>query len=133
CAPLIASTAGRHARKNTRSRAPTWGGYSTERGAARAGAGRCDTPHAETRHIRGPRTYDQPGIPFADDGETIIKERFYSNKTNRDLMHVEMTSIDNALTRQWTVTKNFRRARDVRWSENNCTEGNVHVVVGSEN
>ena len=48
-------------------------------------------------------------------------------------MHVEMTSIDNALTRPWTVTKNFRRAREVRWSENNCTEGNMHVVVGNEN
>ena len=57
---------------------------------------------------------------FADDGGTIIKERFYSDKTDQDLMHVEMTSIDNVLTRPWTITKNFRRDREVIWNENNC-------------
>ena len=48
-------------------------------------------------------------------------------------MRSEMTTIDNALTRPWTITKNFRRDRDIRWTENNCTEGNMHVVVGNEN
>ena len=126
-------TDGRDWPKNLKNEEPTYVGYSIGRWVDADGDGRYDELHAETRHIRNPRTYDQPGTPFAEDGETIIKERFYSSKSDKDLMHVEMTSIDNALTRPWTVTKNFRRAREVRWSENNCTEGNMHVVVGSEN
>jgi hypothetical protein len=44
-----------------------------------------------------------------------------------------MTTTDSSLTRPWTATKNFRRSRNVMWTENNCTEGNNHVVIGNEN
>ncbi len=126
-------TDGRDFPKNLKQEEPTYVGYSIGKWVDVGGDGKYDELHAETRHIKDPRTYDQAGIPFADDGETIIKERFYSDKTNRDILHSEMTTIDNALTRPWTITKNFRRDKDVRWSENNCTEGNMHVVVGNEN
>jgi hypothetical protein len=48
----------------------TYVGYSIGRRVDTDGDGRYDELHAETRLIRNPRTYDQPGIPFADDGET---------------------------------------------------------------
>jgi hypothetical protein len=41
--------------------------------------------------------------------------------------------IDHALTRPWTVTKTYRRDRNVLWVEDNCPENNNHVVVGKEN
>ena len=43
------------------------------------------------------------------------------------------TTTDSALTRPWTVMKSYRRDRNVQWTENNCTEGNMHVVIGEEN
>jgi hypothetical protein len=49
------------------------------------------------------------------------------------ILHDEITTTDSALTRPWTVMKSYRRDRNVRWTENNCTEGNMHVVVGNEN
>jgi hypothetical protein len=126
-------TDGRDFPKDLKKEEPTYVGYSIGKWVDVDGDGKYDELQAETRHIRDPRTYDQPGTPFADDGETIIKERFYLDKTNPNLMCSEMTTIDNALTRPWTITKNFRRDRDIRWTENNCTEGNMHVVVGNEN
>jgi hypothetical protein len=42
------------------------------------------------------------------------------------------TTIDNALTRPWSVKKTYRREPKVVWPENNCTEGN-NVVIGKEN
>ena len=54
------------------------------------------------------------------------------DKANKDLMHNEMTTTDSALTRPWTVTKNYRRAQKVAWEENNCSEGNQHVTIGKE-
>jgi hypothetical protein len=43
--------------------------------------------------------------------------------------------IDNALTRPWTVTKNYQR--DLKnifpeWNEENCPETNNHAAVGKE-
>ena len=38
-------------------------------------------PRVETRHVRGPRTWDQSGMPMADDDEGVIKERLSSTRT----------------------------------------------------
>jgi hypothetical protein len=50
------------------------------------------------------------------------------------LLHDEVTVVDHALTRPWTVVKNFTRSpnRQPMWVENVCGEGNGHVQVGSE-
>jgi hypothetical protein len=50
-----------------------------------------------------------------------------------DVLHDEVTTIDHALTRPWTVTKSYRRERDPIWFDNNCAENNNHVVIGKEN
>ena len=44
-------------------------------------------------------------------------------------------TIDNALTRPWTVTKNYRRdvtTKPIWWREDVCAENNVHVAIGNE-
>jgi hypothetical protein len=49
--------------------------------------------------------------------------------SDHDLLHDEITTIDDALTRPWTVTKNYRRERNVVWVENVCNEYNSHVAI----
>jgi len=112
---------------------PTYVGYSIGKWLDTDGDGRLDTLEVETRNIKTPRTFDQSGIPFAPDGLSVVKERIFLDKTNPNILHNEITTTDSALTRPWTVMKNYRRDRNVLWTENNCTEGNMHVVIGTEN
>src|SRR5206468_2592814 len=70
------------------------------------------------------------------DGELVVKERIYLDKAKSDLLHNEITAIDHALTRPWTVMRNSRRERDIKkisWSEYICAEDNHHVQIGKEN
>jgi len=112
---------------------PTFAGYSIGKWLDTDGDGRFDTLEVETRALRGPRLFDQTGIPMADDGETVVKERFFLDQANPNILHDEMTTIDNALTRPWTVMKNYRRLPSVIWVEDNCAEGNNHIVIGEQN
>ncbi len=44
-------------------------------------------------------------------------------------------TFDHALTRPWTVTKDYRRAQTdgpIWWKETVCAENNVHVGIGNE-
>ncbi len=86
----------------------------------------------ETRYLRVPRTFDQTGIPFSEDGHSVIKERFYTDKANPKIVHDEITTIDNALTRPWTVLKSYQRVPRITWTENNCTEGNYNIAIGND-
>ena len=45
-----------------------------------------------------------------------------------------MTVIDHALTKPWTVVKNYQRSAEARpvWTEENCPETNNHVRVGKD-
>jgi hypothetical protein len=113
-------------------REPTFVGYSIGKWIDTDGDSRYDTLEVETRNIRGPRTWDQTGMPMAGDGETIIKERFYLDNANPNILHNEMTTTDNSLTGPWTVMKNYRRAQNITWEENNCVEGNVYITIDKE-
>ena len=86
----------------------------------------------ETRNFKGPRTYEPSGIPLHGDNESVILERIYLDKADPDIMHNDITAIDHALTRPWTVNKRYRRERNVIWYEDNCTENNRHIIVGKE-
>jgi len=113
---------------------PTFVGYSIGKWSDTDGDGRYDTLEVETRNLRGPRTYDNSGIPFHKDNLTVIKEKLYLDKANPDHLVNEVTTIDPALTRPWSTTKRYKLEREkVIWSENACTEGNNHVFVGNEN
>ena len=111
---------------------PTYPGYSIGRWIDQDGDGRFDLLEVETRGFKGPRAFEGSGLPLHDDNQSIIKERISLDPANKDRIRFEITVIDNALTRPWTVTKIFRRERNVTWHEENCSEANNHVVVGKE-
>jgi hypothetical protein len=111
---------------------PTWPGYSIGKWLDTDNDGHFDTLEVETRNFKGPRVFEASGIPLHRDNETIVKERITLDKANKDLLRYEITTIDHALTRPWTVMKTFRRERNVMWYEENCGENNNHVVVGKE-
>jgi hypothetical protein len=111
---------------------PAFAGYSIGRWAADRD-GRRSTLEVETRNMKGPRDFDTSGLPVHTDNATIVKERIYLDDAKADLLHDEVTTIDHALTRPWTVVKSYRRERNPIWFDNNCAENNNHVVVGKEN
>ena len=111
---------------------PAFAGYSI--GHWLAGPdGRFETLEAETRNMKGPRDFETSGLPVHEDNQTVVMERLYLDKANADVLHDEVTTIDHALTRPWTVTKSYRRERNPIWFDNNCAENNNHVVIGKEN
>jgi hypothetical protein len=61
----------------------------------------------------------------------VIKERIYFDKTEPGILHDEITVIDNAFTRPWTITKNYRRTGGARpvWREQVCVEHRVQVKI----
>jgi len=113
---------------------PTFAGYSIGKWIDTDGDGRYDELEIETRNLRNPRTYDSTGIPFHADGETVIKERIYADKSDPNVLHDRITSYDHALTRPWTVTKTYRRNPDPRplWRETVCAEENNHVEIAGQ-
>ena len=114
---------------------PSFAGYSIGKWSDTDGDGRFDTLEVETRNFKGPRTVEFTGIPLHEDNQTIVKERIYLDKTNPNLLHNEITTIDNALTRPWTVIKDYRRTptnQPIWWYETVCSENNVHVSIGNE-
>jgi hypothetical protein len=114
---------------------PQFSGYSIGRWADKDGDGRYDTLIVETRGMKGPRGFEATGIPVHEDNQTIVKERIYLDKTNPNMLHDEITTIDHALTRPWTITKDYRRnptTQPIWWTEIQCAENNVHVTIGKE-
>jgi hypothetical protein len=111
---------------------PLFTGYSVGRWIDEDGSGRYNVLEIETRDLRVPRLFDQTGIAFHEDGQAIIKERIFLDKTQPGILHDEITTIDHALTRPWSVVKSYRRMPKVTWPENNCTEGNDNIAIGNE-
>ena len=96
------------------------------------GDGTYDTLEIETRNMKGPRLFDNSGIPLARDNETVVKEKLYLDKADPDILRNEITTIDHALTRPWTVSRFYRREHNPLWEEYNCTEDNRWVVIGGQ-
>ncbi len=114
---------------------PTYAGYSIGKWVDEDGDGRYDVLVVETRGFKGPRNYDVSGTPLHRDNQSIIRERIYLDKNDPNMLHDEITIIDHALTRPWTVTKNYRRAQSkqpIWWHEDICAEANVHVDIGGQ-
>jgi hypothetical protein len=114
---------------------PTYGGYSIGRWIDADGNGRYGVLQVETRGFKGPRVFDSSGLPLHHDNQSIFKESIYLDKANPDILHDEITVIDNALTRPWTVDKRYVRDADPlsEWFESVCAEYNAQVFVGKEN
>jgi hypothetical protein len=111
---------------------PSFMGYSIGQWRDEDGDGRYDALLIETRNLKGPRSFDASGIPLHEDNQTVVKEHIYLDKANPDILHNEVTTIDHALTRPWTVIKHYHRVRNPVWVEAICAEGNQHVRVGSD-
>jgi hypothetical protein len=111
---------------------PAYNGYSIGKWIDEGGRGHYNVLEVETRGFRGPRTFDASGLPMAFDEQSIIKERMYLDKADKNLMHNEITVIDHALTRPWTVMKIYRREPNPRFVEEVCAEGNPWVAIGKE-
>jgi hypothetical protein len=109
-------------------------GYSIGRWIDEDDDGKFDTLVVETRNFRGQRAFDQTGIPLHEDNQTIVKERIFLDKANRNVLHNEMTVIDHALTHPWIVMKNYVRDPNPRpnWIPWDCEEGNSHLRIGNE-
>ena len=109
-------------------------GLSIGRWTDMSGDGRYATLVAETRGFKGPRSYEASGLVLHDDNQSIIRERFGADQNDKTLLLDEITVIDHALTRPWTVTKKYRHEPDPRplWHFNDCAEDNHHVRVGKE-
>ena len=86
--------------------APTYAGYSIGRWIDEDGDGVYDVLEVETRGpFKGPRAYDASGLPLHFDNQSVFKERIYRDKADPKILHDEITVIDHALTRPWTVDK----------------------------
>jgi hypothetical protein len=111
---------------------PTFAGYSVGKWLDTDGDGRYDTLEVETRNFKGPRVFESSGLPLHEDNLTVVRERIYLDPDDKDVLHDDVTTIDDALTRPWTVNKKFVRDRDPVWIEFNCHEANNHMVIGKE-
>jgi hypothetical protein len=115
---------------------PTYQGYSIGKWLDEDGDGRYDVLEVETRGpFKGPRVYDATGLPLHSDNQSVFKERIYLDKADPNILHDEITVIDHALTRPWTVDKRYRRNADPHpaWLEYVCNENNAQISVGKDN
>jgi hypothetical protein len=109
---------------------PSWMGYSIGKWVDPDASGRFTALEVETRNLKNPRTFDPSGLPLHEDAQTVVKERFYLDKDNPNLLHDQITVDDHALTHPWSVLKTMKREPKPIWVESICGEGNVHVNIG---
>ena len=114
---------------------PTYAGYSIGRWIDEDGDGRYDVLEVETRGFKGPRAYDATGLPLHFDNQSVFKERIYRDKADPNILHDEITTIDHALTRPWTVDKKYVHNPEPRPDrpEFYTVENNAQIVIGKEN
>jgi hypothetical protein len=114
--------------------APTFQGYSIGKWIDSDGKKHFDVLEVETRHFKGPRSLDPTGIPTHPDNQSIVKERIYIDKADPHTLHNDVTLIDHALTRPWTVFKTYRRnaATYPVWREENCPSNTRLIKIRDE-
>jgi len=111
---------------------PSFSGYSIGHWEDADGDGRYDVLVVETRGIKGPRSYDSSGMPFHQNGQTVVKERIYLDKTSPNILRDDITVYDDALTRPWSVSRAYHRDRNPNWLETICGEDEHQVKIGRE-
>jgi hypothetical protein len=114
---------------------PSYSGYSIGSWVDEDGDGRFDVLEVETRGpFKGRRAYDASGLPLHFDNQSVFKERIYLDKVDPNVLHDQITVLDNALTRPWTVDKRYGRKPNPHpdWVEAYCTEGTALVGIGKE-
>ena len=112
---------------------PSFTGYSIGKWTDADASGRYQTLEVETRLLKGPRTYDPSGAPLHPDNQSVVTERIYLDEADRNVLHDDITTVDHALTRPWTVNKKYVRVPNPIWVEASCSEGNPHVRIDGQN
>jgi hypothetical protein len=113
---------------------PAFQGYSIGKWIDDDGEGRFDLLEVETRNFKGPRALDPAGMPVHADNQSIVKERLFFDKGDPKLLHDEITLIDHAFTRPWTVLKTYRRspAKYPYWTEQICPAISANMQIRGE-
>jgi hypothetical protein len=113
---------------------PSFNGLSIGKWADADADGRYATLEVETRGMKGPRTFEASGILLHDDNQTVVTERIRLDPSDKNRLLDEITTIDHALTRPWTVTKKYTRDPNSTpvWRFNECSENNPLILVGKE-
>jgi hypothetical protein len=111
---------------------PSFSGYSIGKWIDEDGDGKYDVLEVETRNLKGPRIFDPSGIPLHEDNQTIVKERISLDKADPNKLLDQITTFDHALTRPWTVTRSYSRAKKTVWVEHICAENNDYVFIRGE-
>jgi hypothetical protein len=113
---------------------PSFIGYSIGHWVDDNNDGHYTTLEVETRFLRGPRALDPAGMPTHSDNQSIVKERIFFDKADPKLLHDEVTLIDHAYTRPWTVLKTYRRdpAPHPVWQEYFCSGDQELIKIGKE-
>jgi hypothetical protein len=109
---------------------PAFQGYSIGKWVDPDRDGRFEALEIETQNFKGPRVMDSTGLPLARDNMTMVHERLYLDRNDPELLHDEITTIDHAFTRPWTVTKTYQRERHPHWTEYNCQPPKGTLFIG---
>jgi hypothetical protein len=109
---------------------PSFLGYSIGLWLDTDGDGKYDVLEVETRHLKGPRALDPAGMPTHADNKSLIRERIYFDKTAPTFLHDEITLVENAFTRPWTVLKTYRRVTEKNsdWAEDGCDNDGMIMI-----
>jgi hypothetical protein len=112
----------------------SYAGYSIGKWVDDGGDGKYDALEVETRFLKNPRGYDTSGLPFHSDGQTVIKERIYLDKADRNALYDQITVFDHAMTRPYGKIQKAIRNPNPRpvWHSDICAENNNWVKIGDE-
>lgn len=113
--------------------APGFLGYSVGAWKDSKGDGLFDTLEVESRSFLGPRTYDSSGAMLDPDGQSVIKERFTFDRAEPNKFTDEITTIDHALTRPYTIKRTYTRAKKNVFSDTLCALDESYLILGDEN
>ena len=69
---------------------------------------------------------------FHSDNQAIITERIYLDKSDKNILHLDITSHDHALMRPWTKSRTLKRSFDNVWVSYACSADNSQVRIGKE-
>ena len=113
---------------------PSFQGYSIGKWIDEDGSGRFNLLEVETRDFKGPRALDPTGLPVHADNQSIVKERIFFDKADPTMLHDEITLIDHAYTRPWTVLKSYQRdpGKYPIHSQEDCAATTANVLIGEE-
>jgi len=111
---------------------PSYLGYSIGTWVDEDGKGTFDTLMVETRGLKADRAFETSGIPMHKDGQTVVKEKISLDKADPNLLNLEITTIDHALTRPWTVKRQYRRDPKEIWVETACAEALAEGVYSAD-